>query len=136
MALVVDTCVLLDVRMGDPVHGPLAAGCLQARASEGLVVCPVTLIELAPAFHGDLGAQRTWLEGLGFSTHEPWLEADTALAHDLWHAHIQRKRSGASAKRPVADVLIAAFASRFDGLITRNAVDFKNAAPHLPLVVP
>lgn len=40
------------------------------------------------------------------------------------------------AKRPVADVLIAAFAERFQGIITRNATDFRNILPALTVVTP
>jgi hypothetical protein len=58
MALVLDTCVLLDLRLGDPTHGQRAVSCLSAHASWGFVVCPVTLVELAPVFHGDFLAAR------------------------------------------------------------------------------
>lgn len=40
------------------------------------------------------------------------------------------------AKCPVADVLIAAFAERFQGIITRNASDFRNILPTLRIVEP
>jgi hypothetical protein len=36
----------------------------------------------------------------------------------------------------VADVLIAAFARRFQGIITRNADDFRAIAPELTIVEP
>jgi len=36
----------------------------------------------------------------------------------------------------VADVLIAAFAERFQGIITRNASDFRNILPTLRIVEP
>jgi predicted nucleic acid-binding protein len=39
-------------------------------------------------------------------------------------------------KRPIADVLIAAFADRFQGIITRNAAHFRNIAPALTIVEP
>jgi hypothetical protein len=39
-------------------------------------------------------------------------------------------------KRPVADVLIAAFAARFQGIITRNASDFRNILPNLVVIEP
>jgi predicted nucleic acid-binding protein len=136
MAWVVDTSVLLDVRVGHPVHGAASAECLQRHASAGLVICPITLIEMAPAFRGDLASERAWLEGLGITTREAWLTEDTEAAHRLWHEAIERKRQGLAPRRPVADVLIAAFALRFDGLITRNETDFRTIAPQLALVVP
>ena len=136
MAMVIDTCVLLDLRLGDPVHGPKAVACLSIHSAQDLLICPVTLVELAPAFHGDAPAARRWLENLGINTTEPWTDPDTVLAHQLWHAHVLRKRGGLAPKRPVADILIGAFASRFAGIITRNPHDFQNMTPALNVVVP
>jgi hypothetical protein len=46
------------------------------------------------------------------------------------------KRAGTAPKRPIADVLIGAFASRFDGMLTRNAKDFQAVFPGLKLLEP
>jgi len=67
---------------------------------------------------------------------EFWSPADTVLAHRLWHQHQVRRRQQLVVKRPVADVLIAAFAGRFQGIITRNATDFRNILPTLTVVEP
>jgi predicted nucleic acid-binding protein len=53
-------------------------------------------------------------------------------SHRLWAEHVEKKRSGHAGKRPVADVLIEAFAQRFQGLITRNPKHFTS----VPVVVP
>jgi predicted nucleic acid-binding protein len=53
-----------------------------------------------------------------------------------WHRHIRQRRAGQSPRRPVADVLIGAFACRFRGLLTRNPRDFAEAFPDLRLVAP
>ena len=37
-------------------------------------------------------------------------------------------------KRPIADILTGAFASRFDGLLSRNPADFESNFPSLNLV--
>jgi hypothetical protein len=42
----------------------------------------------------------------------------------LWVADIQEKHDAQPAKRRVADILIEAFAQRFQGLITRNPKHF------------
>ena len=137
MAWVVDTSVLLDIRIGLPVDTALrSAECLEAHADEGLVVCPITFIEMAPSFAGDFVAQQRWLDHLGVVSRDAWHEDDTKAAHQFWYDLIQRKRQGTSRKRPIADVLIAAFSRRYRGLITANESDFSMIAPGLPLIVP
>jgi predicted nucleic acid-binding protein len=137
MAWVVDTSVLLDLRIGRPLEwAEASAACLESRAEEGLLACPVMFIEMVPAFHGDKWAERAWLDTLGISNREPWIEEDTERSHALWNALVERKRRGEAVKRPVADILIAGFALRFQGVITRNAPDFHAAAPHLTVLSP
>ncbi len=137
MAWVLDTSVLLDIRIGHPLEwAEASATCLEKHAADGLLICPVTFIEMAPAFHGDLPAERVWLENLGISSHEPWLEEDTERSHALWNSFIVRKRSSEVGKRPIADVLIAGFALRFQGVITRNESDFRSVAQQLTVIAP
>jgi predicted nucleic acid-binding protein len=134
MAWVVDTSVLVDVFENDPKFGRSSARCLKRYLSHGLVVCPINFIELAPLCQGDESLQETFLRKMGVSWSEPWTSKDTSTAHRLWHKHIQAKRAGSAEKRPVADILIAAFALRFEGLITRNRKDFARLAPGLRIV--
>jgi predicted nucleic acid-binding protein len=59
MAWVLDTSVLLDIRIGHPMEwAESSASCLEEHATDGLLVCPVTLIEMAPAFRGKNMAGR------------------------------------------------------------------------------
>lgn len=137
MPWVVDTSVLVDIRSGIPQHvAEASAACLEQYAGDGLLVCPITFIEISPMFHGDLAAQQSWLAGLGIGSREPWIKADTERCHALWNDAIQRKRNKQISKRPVADVLIAGFALRFQGIITRNEADFRTIAPKLTIVSP
>ena len=136
MAWGIDTCVLIDVRLNDPVWALRSAACLNAHQADGLTISPVTFVELGPAFGGDLHLQRTFLTHFGIVHQEPWLDVDTETGFKLWHDWIQRKRQGTAGKRPIADVLIAAFAGRHQGLITRNTADFAQINPSLPLVSP
>jgi hypothetical protein len=39
-------------------------------------------------------------------------------------------------KRPLADILIGAFASRCDGILTRNEGDFRQVFPSLVIAAP
>jgi hypothetical protein len=80
MAWVVDTCILLDVGLDDPAFGKASEALLQDKVGDGLVVCPVTFVELAPAFSGDLGALRRFLCALAVDHAELWQEHDTEKA--------------------------------------------------------
>ncbi len=136
MAWVVDTAVVLDLVIADSQHGTASTTCLRRHLADGLCVCPVTLAELGPAFRGDAEAAQSFLLAVPILTVEPWTHDDSTLALRLWHEHQLRRRQLAAPKRPVADVLIAAFASRFQGIITRNAADFRNISAQLVIVEP
>jgi predicted nucleic acid-binding protein len=136
MAWVVDTSVVLDLIVTGSAWRAASLACLQPHLADGLCVCPVTFVEVGPAFVGDSQAAEAFFQAIPISTSEPWTSADTELAHRLWNDHQVRRRAVQMAKRPVADVLIAAFASRFQGIITRNAADFRNISPTLTIVEP
>ena len=131
----VDTSVLIDVYLPDPVFAQASAECLAAHLADGLVISPMTYVELAPAFDGDTRLQEQFLSENGVEWLEPWTHADTEGAHRLWADYVKKKRAGQvgqGSKRPVADVFIEAFARRFQGLITRNPKHF----PTVQVVVP
>jgi predicted nucleic acid-binding protein len=136
MSWVIDTCVVLDVLENDPDFGMASARLLQQRLAEGLSVCPVTQVELAPAFEGELALQRRFFEEAGIDDRCGWTVADTEAAHAAWHRHIAGRRAKTFVKRPVADVLIGAFAMNRHGLITRNARDFRKHFPTLVILEP
>jgi hypothetical protein len=136
VAWVVDTAVLIDVLEHDPEFGARSARAIDARARDGLSLCPVSYVELSPAFEGNLGLQDEFLQGIGVDHGQDWTLEDTRRAHATWHEYVQSRRRGHLPKRPLADVLIGAFASRFQGLITRNEKDFRTVFPDLPLRVP
>lgn len=136
MAWVVDTCLLIDVAVADPAFGLSSANLLVNRLRDGLTVCPVTYIELAPVFGGDRLAEEQFLTNVGVIWPEAWTLADSLQAHTAWALHVQRKRQRTTAKRPIADILIGAFALRFQGLLTRNGADFRRQFPGLVVVEP
>jgi len=113
MAWVIDTSVLLDIHSADPSFARSSAECLTRHAADGLVISPVTYVELAPAFAGDATLQDQFLAEVGVEWPAFWTLGDTQAAHLLWAAHVERKRSGSVGKRPIADVLIGGFAKRF-----------------------
>jgi predicted nucleic acid-binding protein len=136
MAWVVDTCLLIDVAVADPTFLAATRNLLQARLPQGLTICPISYVELAPVFQGDRKAQDEFLFNLDVSSDEPWVTADTNAAHAAWNQHVAARRAHNVAKRPIADVMIGAFASRFDGLLTRNDTDFRRLFPSLQILVP
>jgi predicted nucleic acid-binding protein len=136
MAWVVDTCILIDVLEDDPQFGRSSALALDSLADDGLVVCPLTYAELAPAFQGKMALQEEFLQGVGVDFRQDWTWVDTLRAHKAWHSFIERRRSHSLPRRPLADILIGAFASRYQGLVTRNAGDFAAIFPEMGLNIP
>lgn len=136
MAWVVDTCVLIDVLEEDPSFGLISAEVLEESLEEGLVICPMTYAELSPAFQGDQALQDEFLTGVGVDFRQDWSREDTLRSHRAWNQFTQRRRSGQIPKRPLVDILIGAFANRFQGLITRNPEDFSRVFPSLALRIP
>lgn len=134
--MVVDTCVILDVLEQDPTFGLASAEVLEKYAEGGLIISPLTYVELSPAFLGDETRERDFLFEIGIDLPPGFSADDLSLAHAAWNDHIQRKRSGKAARRPVADVMIGALAQAHDGLITRNASDFRTLFPALTIVSP
>lgn len=135
MAWVVDTCVLIDVSDEDAVHGQRSAEVLERHLDQGLVLSPMSYVELAPAFDGSSRRLADFLSGAGVMV-ESMTSGDVDIAFRLWAQHVSDKRSGRVSRRPIADVFIAALALRSTGLITRNARDFWALCPHLPVCDP
>lgn len=136
MSWVVDTCVLLDIFEGDPDFANASADALDAHAADGLSIAPATFVELAPAFHGNVAEEENFLAGLGVEADFGDANRGTIAAAKAWASHVERKRAGRAPRRPVADVLIGAFASVRQGLITRNASDFRVLFPLLAIAEP
>jgi len=136
MALVVDSCVLLDIALRDPSFGIPSALLLENRRKQGLVACPISIVEICPQFDGRIATTKDFLRLVGADTDTPWLAQDTERAAEAWARYVSMKRAGKTAARPIADILIGAFALRFDGLVTRNPAHFAAYFPSLSLIDP
>ena len=133
---VVDTCVIIDILSGDGTFSVKSADAIDAKRGEGLVVAPLTYIELAPSFCGNVKDQDLVVSGLGIELDFAGNKDAVLTAHKAWYEHVLRKRLGAVAKRPIADVLIGAYALQKGGLITRNEADFRTLYPTLTIFNP
>lgn len=133
---VVDTCVIIDIISGDGEFSTMSADAVDARRADGLVIAPITYIELAPSFRGDVAKQDSVLSGLGIEFDFAGNREAVLAAHKAWYEHVLRKRLGGAVKRPIADVLIGAYAIEKGGLITRNDADFKTIYPNLTIFNP
>jgi predicted nucleic acid-binding protein len=136
MSWVIDTCLIIDVLENDPSFGEPSARLIDRLSKDGLTLCPVSYVELAPAFLGDRKRQNEFLSAIGLSYDEPWDWPATQLAHQAWHRQVAFRRENKTARRPVADVLIGAFAAVRTGLLTRNPDDFKRIFPALTVKTP
>ena len=136
MKWVVDTCVIIDVLCGDGEFSARSADAIDAYRAEGLSVAPATYVELAPSFGGDPDEQETILAELGIEVDFGGDREAVRKAHAAWYAHVLRKRTGTIGKRPIADIMIGAYALRKGGLITRNESDFRALYPDLPIINP
>ncbi|MBP5227610.1 MAG: type II toxin-antitoxin system VapC family toxin [Kiritimatiellae bacterium] len=136
MIWVVDTCVILDILDRDVEFAESSSLAIQSKLDDVLTIAPITYVELAPAFNGNVLEQDAFLDGI-------WIHRDfdgsrdaVLLAHKAWYEHIMRKRTGEVKKRPIADVLIGAYAMQKGGLITRNETDFRALFPSLTIFNP
>ena len=109
---------------------------LQAKLDDVLTIAPLTYVELAPEFNGDVEAQNAFLDGMWIHRDFNGSEEAVLLAHKAWNEHVLRKRNGAERKRPIADIMIGAYAMQKGGLITRNEADFKTLYPNLTIFNP
>ena len=81
--MVVDTCVIVDISDCDPVFGERSARVLEEYADGGLLIAPVTFVELAPAFLGDVNREKRFLFELGVDLPSGFDTSDITLAHAL-----------------------------------------------------
>ena len=106
------------------------------KRDDGLVIAPITYVELAPSFVGDSNNQDSTLSELGIEIDFGGKRGAVMTAYKAWYDHVRRKRAGQVAKRPIADIMIGAYAMQKGGLITRNEADFRAIYPNLMIFNP
>ena len=133
---VVDTCVIIDILSGDGKYSCKSADAIDIKRDDGLVIAPITYVELAPSFGGDSNNQDSTLSELGIEIDFGGNRDAVIAAYKAWYDHVRRKRAGQVAKRPIADIMIGAYAMQKGGLITRNEDDFHALFPNLTIFNP
>ena len=136
MIWVVDTCVIIDLVERDGKFSAVSAAALGSKLDESLVIAPITYVELAPVFDGDSERQNAFLKNAWIDFNFAGNDAAVLAAHRAWYEHVLRKRAGQVAKRPIADIMIGAYAMQKGGLITRNEADFRSLFPSLTIFNP
>ena len=133
MITAVDTSILLDVFLADPVHGPASREAMRSARAEGsLVACEIVWAEVAPSFpSGDAATGALDRLHVGFSPCRP----EAALASGpAWKAY--RARRGPR-QRVIADFLIGAHALlQADRLLTRDRGFYRRYFRELRVVDP
>ena len=136
MTWVVDTCVILDILEGKTDFARKSALAIRSKLDDELVIAPITYVELAPAFNGNVAEQNDYLSRMWVRYDFKGNKEAVLAAHKAWYEHVMRKRAGEVRKRPIADVMIGAYALEKGGLITRNEEDFLTLYPTLRILNP
>ena len=82
---VVDTCVIIDVLSGDGEFATQSADAIDAKRADGLEIAPITYVELAPSFLGDVAKQDMVLSGLGITCDFAGNRDAVLSAHKAWY---------------------------------------------------
>jgi predicted nucleic acid-binding protein len=134
MKVAVDSSVLLDVLIADPVHGERSREALRAAYDTGpLVACEVVWAEVRAYFQTDAEFAEG-MKKLGIR-YESIFDDAAAKAGQLWR-ELRRER-GASRVRVVADLLIGAHALiQSDALLTRDRGFYRSRFKGLRIIEP
>ncbi|MEM7603212.1 MAG: PIN domain-containing protein [Verrucomicrobiota bacterium] len=115
MITALDSCILLDVLLDDPVHGRRSIAAIQQARGEGrLIVCELVVVEIAPVLRGRI---EEFLDSLQIN----FVPCDLPSSIHAAEAFDTYLRRGGKRGRIVPDFLIASHAIQFsDRFLTRD----------------
>jgi len=115
MPTAVDSSVLLDVLLDDPLHAESSEAALCGVAQTGLVICEIVVAEIAPVLASS--SIQEFLSDWQIKFVPSSVESAT-LAGEMFRIYLER---GGKRGRVVPDFLIAAHAQlHADGLLARD----------------
>ena len=133
MITFVDTNILLDVFLPDPVHGESSSAVLEKAFHEGsLIVNEIVYAELAPQFDS-----RKLLNDVLGKLGIQMVVADTEIAFSAGEKWKKYRKTGGKRDRIIADFLIGAHALlKADRLLTRDRGFYKDYFKRLVILNP
>jgi len=119
----VDTCVLLDILLPDPVHGISSKAVLNKASKDGrLVICSIVYAELCPQFDTQMSLD-TFLKEAAIDVF-PFTREMLWKAGRAWKDYVSK--GGKRKQRIIPDFLIGAFSSvKAEAIMTRDQGFFK-----------
>lgn len=117
MVTVIDTNILLDIFLPDPVYGESSLKLLEKMYQQGsLVICDIVYSELAPQF-AEKDVLDESLEKIGISV----ISSNTDTLYQAGQLWLQYRKKQKSRDRIIPDFIIGAFTMvQGDRLITRD----------------
>lgn len=131
--IALDSSVLLDILIGDPIYAQASEICIgDALARDEVVICDAVVAEVQAMLDTQVDLMET-LASIGVR-YEPIQEGAAVRAG---HMNKRFRARGGKRERVVADFLIGAYAMlQCDGLITRDESFFRDYFKGLKLIVP
>ena len=113
----IDTNILLDIFLPDPIHGEFSLKLLERACQKGaLVICDIVYSELSPQFD-DKKLLDESLEKIGVNL----ISANTDTLNQAGQHWLQYRKKQTSRDRIISDFIIGAFAmNQGDCLLTRD----------------
>ncbi len=130
MISVIDTNILLDIFLPDPLHGESSLKLLKTAYEQGsLIMCDIVYAELAPQFHKKALLDEA-LNKMGIKI----VPSDTDTLYKAGQLWLRYRKQQNSRNRIIPDFIIGSFAMiHGDRLITRDRGFYRDYFKGLPI---